>query len=343
MFDSEFQTRRRTMSEHEPIVLQSNQPRERFYQGGRRISDFRSEAPSEPRTPEDWVGSTTSVRGAAPVGMTRLPDGRLLVDALEAAPIEWLGPDHVERFGADAKLLVKLLDAGQRLPIHAHPDGEFAARHVGARHGKAEAWYILSPGTVHLGLTEDVDEARLLALVEGQHTSELLALMHEIDVHTDDTVYVPPGVLHAIGEGILLAEVQEPEDLSILLEWHGYDLDGARDGHLGLGFEVALHAVETRGRSRDEVLALVRTAATDGPALVHEADHYFRLDRVSAEADFPAGLAVVIGLDGEFNLGTANGALPLRRGTTVLVPYAAGRMRITGTGTALVARPPLPR
>ncbi|MCU1439237.1 MAG: carbohydrate kinase [Rhodoglobus sp.] len=329
------------MNPPEPIVLPSNQPRDRFYQGGSRISDFRSEPPSDPRTPEDWVGSTTSVRGAAPVGMTRLPDGRLLVEALEAAPIEWLGPEHVERFGADAKLLVKLLDAGQRLPIHAHPDGEFAARHVGARHGKAEAWYILSPGTVFLGLKEDVDDARLLALVEGQHASELLALMHEIDVRINDTVYVPPGVLHAIGEGILLAEVQEPEDLSILLEWEGYDLDGARDGHLGLGFELALNAVETRGRSRDEALALVRAAADDGPALVPEADRYFRLDRVSTEGDFPAGLAVVIGLDGELSLGTANGAVPLRRGTTVLVPYSAGGMRLTGAGTALVARPPL--
>jgi mannose-6-phosphate isomerase len=329
------------MSTFEPIVLPSNQPRDRFYQGGRRICDFRSGPPAEPRTPEDWVGSTTSVRGAAPVGLSRLPDGRLLVDALEAEPVEWLGPEHVDRFGADAKLLVKLLDAGQRLPIHAHPDGQFAAVHLGARHGKAEAWYILSAGTVYLGLQHDIADARLLELVETQRTSELLALMHEIEVRPDDTVYVPPGVLHAIGEGILLAEVQEPEDLSILLEWQGFELDGARDGHLGLGFGLALRGVETGARSREEVLSLVRTASTDGPALVPEAARYFRLDRISTETELPAGLAVVIGLDGELSLGTPNGSVPVRRGTTVLVPYAAGEMHFAGAGTVLVARPPL--
>lgn len=58
-----------------PIVLGTNQPGGRFYEGGARISKFRSVAPSVPHIPEDSVGSTTSVRGKAPVGMTRLADG----------------------------------------------------------------------------------------------------------------------------------------------------------------------------------------------------------------------------------------------------------------------------
>jgi mannose-6-phosphate isomerase len=82
--------------------------------------------------------------------MTRLDDGRLLSDAITNEPLTWLGEDHVARYGDDVMLLVKLLDAGQRLPVHAHPDGDFAASHVAAAHGKAEAWYILSPGTVYL-------------------------------------------------------------------------------------------------------------------------------------------------------------------------------------------------
>ena len=57
-------------------------------------------------------------------------------------------------------------------------------------------------------------------------------------------VLVPAGRLHAIGEGVLLLELQEPEDLSILLEWGGFALDGERDGHLGLGFDLALSAVD---------------------------------------------------------------------------------------------------
>ena len=53
--------------------------------------------------------------------------------------------------------------------------------------------------------------------------------------------------------GCSCSTLQRPEDLSILLEWHGFALDGARDGHLGLGFDLALQAVTTRGRSPEEV------------------------------------------------------------------------------------------
>jgi len=326
-----------------PIRLPSNQPPARFYEGGRRISDFRSEPPAGPRTPEDWVASTTSVRGHSPVGMTRLPGGELLAGAVARDPLVWLGPEHVRHFGADTMLLVKLLDAGQRLPIHAHPNGQFAAKHLAAAHGKAEAWYILSPGTVFLGLRQDVDPVALRDLVDTQQTGRMLDLMHSIDVEPHDTVYVPPGVLHAIGPGILLAEVQEPEDLSILLEWTGFELDGAADGHLGVGFELALTAVETHGRSRADILSLVQYSDADGPVLAPGSLEFFRLDRVSGAHEFPAGFAVIIGLAGSMTLTTGGGAtVGLARGSTTLVPFAAGSMTITGDGTVLVARPPVP-
>jgi mannose-6-phosphate isomerase len=321
----------------DPIALPSNQPADRFYLGGHRISEFRGEVDSGPRTPEDWVASTTTVRGTD-VGLTRLPDGSLLRDAIAGAPVEWLGADHVGAFGADTKLLVKLLDPGQRLPVHAHPGVAFASVHLGATHGKAEAWYILAAGEVYLGLTRDVPFDELAALVEAQDIERMLGLMHRVEVAPGDTVYVPPGVLHAIGEGVLLAEVQEPEDLSILLEWRDFELDGLRDGHLGIGFDTALQAVEIRGRSADEVAGLIVRGAGDGSALVPAADEFFRLDRVVVDGsrELEAGFAVLLVLGGELRLGT----LALTRGSTVLVPHAAGPLLVQGTGELLAARPP---
>ena len=324
----------------EPILLPSNQPAARFYRGGSRIAGFRGETAAPPNTPEDWVGSTTSVRGKPPVGMTRLDDGQLLADAIAADPSTWLGPAHREAFGDDTMLLVKLLDAGQRLPVHAHPDGEFARRHVSAAHGKAEAWYILSPGTVHLALTRSVSLDELHALVARQDSAAMLGLMHEIAVEVGDCVFVPHGVLHAIGEGVLLAEVQEPEDLSILLEWNGFDLDGENDGHLGVGFDLALTAVEIRGRSTAEIDGLVRRGVADGSTLPAEADEYFRLDRIAGGRNFPAGFGIVIGLDDTTTLTFASGSTrDLTAGSTTLVPYAAGDFSLDGG--ALLARPPL--
>ncbi|WP_372967882.1 class I mannose-6-phosphate isomerase [Microbacterium sp.] len=321
-----------------PILLPSNRPAERFYRGGARISAFRGALGSAPREPEDWIASTTTVHGEPDVGLTTLPDGRVLRDAIEQDPVAWLGEDHVARWGADTRLLVKLLDAGQRLPVHAHPHDDFAATHLGRAHGKAEAWYILQGGTVHIGLRQDVEAADLAALVERQDATTLLGLLHEVDVAAGDVVWVPPGELHAIGAGVLLLELQQPEDLSILLEWGDFAIDGAAVGHLGLGFDRALAAVTMTARSAADLAALVSTAPGSGAALPAAADEYFRLERVPVRgaATVDRGFSVVIVSAGEAAVDGKNHPA----GSTLLVPDSAGALDVTGDGELLVARPP---
>src|SRR5205823_4844078 len=125
-------------------------------------------------------------------------------------------------------LLVKLLDAGERLPVHYHPDDDFARRH-GFAHGKTEAWLVVEaePGAaVWLGFRDEIDRD---ALRERLDREELLALLHEQPVSAGGYVFVPAGVPHAIGEGILIVELQQPSDLSVLLEWSAFGLDGGLD------------------------------------------------------------------------------------------------------------------
>jgi mannose-6-phosphate isomerase len=321
------------------IVLGSNRPPERFYLGGPKITAFRHEPRAGDREPEDWVASTTALAGEDTLGVTVLPDGRSLPAAIAADPEAWLGRPHLERFGADTRLLVKLLDAGQRLPVHAHPHASFAGRHLGRAHGKAEAWYIVDGGEIFLGLRRDVTAAELGPLVRDQDIDSLLGLLHRIEVRPGDVVYVPPGVLHAIGAGVFLVEVQEPEDLSILLEWRDFALDGARDGHLGLGFGLALEAVERRGLGDEEVRELVRPAGFGASVLPAAADPYFVLERVAldGQATIAAGFAVLVVLTGEAETGDG---LRLGAGSTVLIPYAAGPLSLRGQGDLLLCRPP---
>jgi mannose-6-phosphate isomerase len=322
------------------VRVPSNRPPERFYRGGARIAAFRGEPPAADREPEDWIGSTTTIFGEPMLGLTRLPDGRLLRHAIESDPVGWLGPAHVGRWGSDLRLLVKLLDAGQRLPVHAHPDDDFAARHLGHAHGKAEAWYILSGGTVHVGLKRDVDDAELAALVATQNVAALLGLLHEVRVEPGDVVWVPPGELHAIGAGVLLLELQQPEDLSILLEWQGFEIDGARAGHLGLGFDTALRAVTRTARSLDELRALVHPAPAAGSVFPADADEYFRLERLSVdgEADVAPGFAILVVTRGALSI--ADEASPA--GSTLLLPAADHVLTVHGAGELLIARPPAP-
>lgn len=340
-----------------PILLPANQPADRFYRGGPRIAAFRGERgrpAAGDHVPEDWVASVTTQAGEALVGLTRLPDptssngGRLLRDAIAADPIAWLGPAHVDAFGADPRLLVKLLDPGQRLPVHAHPDDAWASDHLGHAHGKAEAWHILEPGEVFLGLRAPVAPERLLELVRAQDTETLLGLLHHREVESGDTVFVPPGVLHAIGEGVLLAEVQQPEDLSILLEWRGFDIDGAAHGHLGLGFDQAIGALELTARTDDELDALITRATddrSDGSVLAPAAAPYFRAERYefSNRHNLDKGYGVLVVVEGGVDIGYVGRRMPAIAGDTVLVPYAAGPLELTGSATVLVFRPPVPR
>jgi mannose-6-phosphate isomerase len=342
-----------------PILLPANQPADRFYRGGPRIAAFRGERgrpAAGDHVPEDWVASVTTQAGEASIGLTRLPDpasangGRLLRDAIAADPIAWLGPAHLEAFGADPRLLVKLLDPGQRLPVHAHPDDAWAAEHLGHAHGKAEAWHILAAGEVFLGLRLPVTRERLLELVAYQDTEALLGLLHRREVVPGDTVYVPPGVLHAIGEGVLLAEVQQPEDLSILIEWRGFDIDGTADGHLGVGFDVAVGALELTARTDEALDALITRAGAlageqaNGSVLAPAAAPYFRAERYafSGRQNLEKGYAVLVIVEGAVELGYVGRRLPTLAGDTVLVPYAAGPLELTGSATVLVFRPPAP-
>ena len=118
-----------------PIPLPPNQLHH-FYRGGDSIARFRGTPSTDDHAPEDWFGSTTTMFGSDERGLTRLSDGRLLRDAIEADPDAFLGRAHTARFGSDTALLVKLLDAGQRLPAHFHPDVAFAGSRLGLAHGK---------------------------------------------------------------------------------------------------------------------------------------------------------------------------------------------------------------
>ncbi len=330
-----------------PIVrLFSNQPANRFYRGGSKIRSFRAGqalAAEGNHVPEDWVGSTTTIFGERETGLTEMNDGQRLLDAIEQDPIHWLGDAHVERFGVDTMLLVKLLDAGQRLPVHIHPARDFASAHLNRSHGKAEAWLILEGGTVHLGFNRDVGVDELEDWVSAQDTESILDAMHAVPVAAGDSVLVPPGLPHAIGEGIFLVEVQEPEDLSILLEWEGFAIDGVQEGHLGLGFETALAAADRRGTSSEEIQRLILRQGLGPSTLVAGSAPYFRAEKwtVASSTEYDSGFSILIVTAGAGEIHSAQEqTLKVTRGDTLLVPHAAGSFMVSGELTFIRCRPP---
>lgn len=333
----------------QPVLMPPNRL-DHFYLGGSRITDLRGVAATSDRSPEEWLGSTVTRFGEERLGLSSLPDGTLLRDAVQADPDVWLGAGHTAGFGTSTGLLVKLLDAGQRLPVHLHPDRAFSRRHLDCPYGKTEAWYVLEAdeGAVcHLGFREELDPDELARLVAEQDTDALLAAMHTIEVRPGDGILVPSGLPHATGEGILVVEAQEPTDLSILLDWAGLPLDGEADGHLDLGFPTALTAVDRSGWTPERLAGLVtRTpdpARSDTllPLLPAASEPFFRvqLAHPATAVEVEPGFAVVVVLAGPGVIRTVHGEAEVSRGDVLVVPFAAGAWQVGSGLTAVVCRP----
>lgn len=324
-----------------PVRLPANQP-DRFYRGGAAIAALRGGEARE-FGPEDWVASCTTFHGAADLGLSVLPDGRVLRDAVAEHAGTWLGAAHVTRFGTDPALLVKLLDAGQRLPVHCHPSDEFAAAHFGSRYGKTEAWVVVGTAgpdeTVHIGFADDIAEGTVADWVARQDSAAMLGALNRVTVAPGDTVFMPAGVPHAIGSGVFIVELQQPTDLSVTLEWQGF-LDEESGGHLGIGFETALGAVDRSGW-RDRLGDLLRHEEDATDLFGGATAGFFGASRVRGSASLPASFAVLVVLSGAGVLHTENaGDVPLRRGETFVVPYAAGAATVSGDVQAVRCVPP---
>jgi mannose-6-phosphate isomerase len=327
-----------------PVRLPANQP-ERFYRGGAAIAALRG-TPSRDFGPEDWVASCTTLFGEQSAGLSPLPGGPWLRDAIRERPENWLGPGH----GHQPALLVKLLDAGERLPVHCHPSDSFAQAHFDSRYGKTEAWVVVGTRgerpTVHIGFAEDQDASTVADWVARQDAAAMLDALNAITVRPGDTVFVPAGVPHAIGAGVFIVELQQPTDLSVTLEWTGF-LASDEAGHLGIGYQKALHCVDRSGWSADRLATLVHHRDGDADPVVdlfgNGAAGFFRAQRLTTRSALrlDPSYSVLVVLDGSGELTTEDGAgLALTKGDTVVVPYAAGSTVLAGDLVAIRCLPP---
>ncbi|MEV0715775.1 class I mannose-6-phosphate isomerase [Asanoa sp. NPDC050611] len=321
-----------------------------YYDGGARISAFRGVPPA--RGPEDWVGSLSRLPAAilpagfpADTGVSRTAQGSL-ADLVAADPEGWLGAPLAKAYGGDPGLLVKLLDAGVRLPVHCHPTRDFAQRHLGSLFGKTEGWIVVDalPGAqVWLGMRDTVHRGDLLRWIEDQDTAAMIAAMNALTVSPGQVLYVPAGLPHAIGPGVFVIELQEPTSFSVLADYtaFGVDPDAAT---LGLGWDLALSCFDLGGYA-DRLDALLPAARPLGPGLrslfAADADGYFRAWEARGDVTLPvASFAVVVVTGGAGSLLTGADRMPIARGDTLVVPASAGPLTFEDTVEAIVCLPP---
>jgi mannose-6-phosphate isomerase len=196
-----------------------------------------------------------------------------------------------------------------------------------------------------------VDPVTLADWVSRQDTGAILGATHRLPAAVGDSFLVPAGLPHAVGEGVFLVELQEPTDLSVLLEWKGFEIDGVRDGHLGLGFETALACVDRSGWGMDRLARLRATRRDDEgrrpgvePLFPAEADPFFRAERIRPGdvASLPAAFSILVVTEGSGSLEWSRRGVDVGRGHTVLIPFAAGDCLLRGSVEAVRCLSPDP-
>lgn len=206
----------------------------RNYRGGALLD--RLEGAPDPRDndkPEDWIASTVEARnpGLPDVpgeGLSYVVDeaGRRLTlrDLFAADPDHYLGRHHTDRLGTDLGFLTKYLDAAMRLHVQAHPTAAFAQQHLNSRWGKLETYVILgerTPGKsyIRLGFQRAPSPQDWHRIVMEQDIDAMDACFDKVPVRVGEVWFVPGGLPHAIGEGLLVIEILEPTDLVVRCEF----------------------------------------------------------------------------------------------------------------------------
>ncbi len=318
-----------------PIFFNKNRVA-RVYTGGALFSSFFGDDSTDGFTPEEWVVSSVS---ALNKGSTIYKEGISVVEntdiyfdeLLEAHRLELLG--NRKEFG----VLTKFLDSAIRLPVQAHPDKAFSREHFSSNYGKAESWLVLATrpdACIYFGFKDRVTKEQFAAAVAQSETdtAAMEKLLNRVPVKTGDVYFVPAKMVHAIGKGCLILEIQEPSDFTIQPEYYcGEYRLSEEEMYIGLDADTALDVFDydTYGEKAIEMgRRAPKTVSNENGILKETLITYsdtpcFAVTRYTvngAKLELEYKPAVYVVTSGE---GTLCGERKLKKGDYFFLPYAA--------------------
>ncbi|RKS21733.1 mannose-6-phosphate isomerase [Flavobacterium endophyticum] len=306
----------------EPIL------KERIWGGTKLKTIFNKPITSE-ITGESWELST--VQG----DVSRISEGeyqgKLLSELLSQFPAEILGTKIHEKFGTEFPLLFKFIDAKEDLSIQVHPNDELAKK----RHnsfGKTEMWYVMQAdegARIVVGFKEKSSREDYLKNLENK---TLLSILKEIPVKKGDVFFLETGTIHAIGAGIVIAEIQQTSDITYrVYDWDRVDAEGkSRELHIDLALD-AIH-YDTADAKRE----YAQEANKSNPAVScpYFTTNYLPLSGKISVSNSEDSFRVYMCMEGEFQLDYEGKAWNYKKGDTILIP--AGLKDFTLEGTAVL-------
>lgn len=285
--------------------------------------------------PDDQTGEALVVSAVPGLNSTD-GNGRTLQQLIDLYGTSLVGTSVRGEF----PLLLKLLDARDTLSVQVHPDDAYAAQNE-HKQGKTEAWVVLHAeknAELVYGVREGVHKKALReASLQG---GAVEALLRRVPVKAGDVLYIPAGMVHAIGAGVVLYEIQQSSDVTYrFYDWERTDSAGnKRELHL----DKALDVCDVSMRLDPAVPQVIETSDEYTRYLMLQNEH-FTLERLDARtrAAFRGDRRrfMLMTLLAPFTLSCCGEETPLRAGETLLIPADVQRFSMVGTGSLLLASP----
>lgn len=340
-------TNKSTTLKNKPFAL-SPAGKDYLWGGDRLKKDFHKKINLTPLA-ETWECSTH------PDGPSHIASGeysgRSLPEVLTAHP-EYLGSHPTSLMKAvgaaspDAlPILVKLIDAKDKLSVQVHPDDTYAAAHENGSLGKTEMWYVLdaAPGAnLIYGFNRDIDKDTLLQSIEKDTLENYL---QKIPVRKDDVFYIEAGTVHAIGKGVLVAEVQENSNLTYRL--HDYNRRDKNGKLRPLQIDRASQVLNYKGSdSPRQPMRVLRYHPGCASELLCRCK-YFQVERLLINT-LPAGplpdctaneltFQVLLCVDGQGKLLMADteDSISFEKGSCLFIPANSVNLKLSGSAQLL--------
>lgn len=302
--------------------------------GGERIPPFKNmQSPTE-RIGESWEiscvpGSESIVEGGKDEGKTL---SQIITDNGSAL----LGTTNYKQYGTMFPLLIKFIDARLDLSVQVHPDDTVAMKRHGCM-GKTEMWYVIdnndSRAQLCSGLSKQITPEEYTQLVDTGNFTDVLDF-HK--VNPGDVFFLPPGRVHSIGAGCLLAEIQQTSDITYrIYDYNRLDADGKpRELHTNLAKEVIDFSVGKDHATRYTPQKDTPVSIADSPYFktkIHDLTHNNLLDLKDRDQ-----FIILICTRGKCTLEIDGATTELTRGHTILIPASAQTVKITTEGVKIL-------
>ncbi|MBU2902764.1 type I phosphomannose isomerase catalytic subunit [Maribacter dokdonensis] len=301
--------------------------------GGTKLKEVFGKPIESDITGESWELST--VPGDISVVANGSLEGKSLQELIDSNGEELLGKSVVERFGKEFPILIKFIDAKQDLSIQLHPNDALAKE----RHnsfGKTEMWYIMDAdpkAELIVGFNKDVTKEEY---AESVANDTLLDLLNYEQVKEGDTFFINTGKIHAIGAGVMLAEIQQTSDVTYrVFDFNRKDKDGnLRELHTDLALDAVDYEKKddfkvSYSQEKNEVNTMVDCPYFKTNFI--ELTENLELDTVNRDS-----FTIFMCVGGEAKISTAEGEVAIKSGETALLPASTQKISLQSTGAKLL-------